>query len=227
MAPRVPAPRRPRRSQSSQAALPTKVFSIVDRDSDQRATEVPPRYQWPVYRIENFLISDDHIFKALQIFESTRNHYRTPDEVAVALLAAARAVLPGLVSRRLQKFANDKITSCIRLKFRPDQPDAPKPLHDSLEESVARVRLMASTELTLDALKVAQDAETKRLTAALADGSWRAEFPGREVLKQFVAKLPSPSINYSSLRDLVRREMADAGYKPAGMAEVIEAVLRG
>ena len=55
------------------------------------------------------------------------------------------------------------------------------------------------------------------------DGTWKDKLPGRDILKKFVS-IEKISINYEVLRNLIVNRMAELGYKPLGMKNVIDQI---
>jgi hypothetical protein len=88
-----------------------------------------------------------------------------------------------------------------------------------------------STKLSMIALQLDELVKVERrtqnaLTAALADGRWRAEFRGRDILHKFVDR-ESLKIPYERFRNLIVSRMAEVGHQPAGMRRIIDGIMSG
>jgi hypothetical protein len=87
-------------------------------------------------------------------------------------------------------------------------------------------RLAAEATATLAPAALAREERTIRetLSAEVKSGAWRKTFRGRDILKRFAGKYVR-GMGYDYFRDLVIAKMRDDGYKPAGMAAVVTAIL--
>jgi hypothetical protein len=89
--------------------------------------------------------------------------------------------------------------------------------------SLLKVDELAKSTLTNEALLARETELRARFDADLATDAWRRTFRGRDVLKEF-ARLNSTS-SYEVIRNLIIARMSDAGHRPAGMKDVVEAIL--
>ena len=80
-------------------------------------------------------------------------------------------------------------------------------------------------ELSEHSLTTIADERRKLLSAAIqtASNDWKKVFRGRDILKQFV-HLYARKTGYETVRDMVVKEMAEAGTKPPGMLQVLSAI---
>jgi len=62
------------------------------------------------------------------------------------------------------------------------------------------------------------------LNTSLADGKWRSEFRGRDILRRFAHQYLK-GLPYEMFRDAIVARMSDAGFRPAGMAAVIQKIM--
>lgn len=201
--------------------VPFKTFSITDRDSETHQGITSPRFIWNVYHIENYLLESDFIVQVLHDMNVTT----LLDSAAVydALRASALSTLNQLVRHELGKLVNDTLINAINTSIDPKSSDIPRSLHEAVDRSAQRIGHAQASLLSLQTLQDrAQEIET-RLTQDLATDAWRSNFRGRDILKDFVGK-HCPT-GYDTVRHLIISRMRDAGFKPAGMRDVVDKII--
>lgn len=206
--------------------LPTKFFAITDMDSDGplEGTSAVGRYQWDVYHIENYLLHDDFLTDVLNSFGMTASY--SSEMIAVKLNEAARKVVPGVLIRKMRALVNSNLVRCIDLGFSPDSLTIGKDLHAAASRSTERASALIQSELSEASLVSSEQRFRTEIEQSFADGSWRKNLPGRDILKQFVAVTGCP-VGYEVLRNLIVSRMIQDGYKPEGMKAVIEQISAG
>lgn len=200
--------------------LPTKFYALTDKDSDERseATGAISRMSWDVYHIENYLLDS-------QIIADTANSLTlcntlTSAEVDEKLCASARQVVPGMLIHQMRSFANSKLVQSISLKFSPDTLTIGSDLYKAASRSAKKINELAEEVLSEQALKELEQKMRADFETCFADGSWRTNLPGREILKRFVeaAKIP---VGYEVFRNLLVKRMSESLYQPTGMKRII------
>jgi len=204
--------------------LPTKFYAIVDKDSDDgaAATEAVNRFSWDVYHIENYLLDDEIISAVVGALVPTVAS--GADEIGKVLEVAARTTVDAAVTHRLRKEVNDKLVGSIDLGFSPTASDPILEMSEAINRSVARIDEAKSELLTIEALRAQESAIRQSVEAAFADGSWRRNLPGREILRAFRSLRGLP-VTYDVFRNLIVSRMVELGHKPEGMKVIVDKVL--
>ncbi|MCQ8784162.1 AAA family ATPase [Mangrovibrevibacter kandeliae] len=207
----------------SKGDLPTKFYAVVDRDSDKEIANADgvTEFQWDVYHIENYLLHPGFVAETVNSF--TLGEAITPDQAHAKLASAARNVVPAIIRKQLQEYANDKLVGSINLKFDPSSDNVPFELRQALERSFDKVSASLSDSLTESNLRQKEEEFKKDIEASFGNGSWLSKLPGREILKQFVSVEGVPT-NYEAFRNQIASRMAAAGHKPAGMAAILDKI---
>ncbi|CAA2138747.1 AAA family ATPase [Hyphomicrobium sp. ghe19] len=203
--------------------LPTKFYSIVDRDSDGEVegSKGLTRFVWDVYHIENYLLQEDVISDVLKSLD-LKKHFDV-NAVATSLENAARLAVPGMLQHSIRSFANSKLLSSIDLGFPPNTLTIGRDLHAAVERSVTRIQAMLSANLSEKELINKEQEFRNQFEQSFADGSWKGTLPGREILKQFVA-LEGITVGYEVFRNLIVTRMGELGRKPIGMKKIIDRI---
>jgi predicted ATPase len=206
----------------SRGDLPTKYYAIVDKDAEP-ASETPAvcRFEWDVYHIENYLL-EPTILAAVLNAVTMSNKY-TPAYMAEGLRKSAQAAVSNVVAHRMRTYVNSKIVKAIDLGFDPKSQEIGAELYAATERTVGKMTKLANEELSESKLKEVESQVRTEVTSSLADGTWLKTLPGREILKRFVAD-EGLKISYEILRNLTISRMAEEGYKPAGMKQIIDKI---
>lgn len=200
--------------------LPTKFYALTDKDSDERqeATGAISRMSWDVYHIENYLLESKIIAETANSL--TLSDALTPAEVDEKLCTCARQVVPSMLIHQMRAYANSKIVQSISLGFPPETPTIGSALYKAATRSAERISKLAKETLSEQGLIDIEHKMRADFEKCFADGTWRKNIPGREILKRFVdaAKLP---VGYEVFRNLLVKRMAESTYKPSGMKEIL------
>lgn len=204
--------------------LPFKFFAICDRDTENDTNEPKPivnSYSWDVYHIENYLLSPSHIRAVL--LSLGKSNAPAEREIIERLRDCARETLPQLIRHQLGEFANDILVKCINTGTNPNAVDGISELSSAINRSLSRLSEAKDT-LDMVGLRKQSDILQEKYEAALANESWAAVFPGRNILKRFVNR-EAPHVSYEIFRNLIVSRMADTGHQPQGMKNVIDVIL--
>lgn len=200
--------------------LPTKFYALTDKDSDERSNSAGAisRMSWDVYHIENYLLDSKTISEVVNSL--TLTHVLTSAEVDERLCASARQVVPGMLIHQMRAYANSKIVQSISLGFSPETLTIGSALFESASRSAGKINKLVEESLSEQGLKDLEQKMRKDFEKCFADGTWRKNLPGREILKRFVeiAKLP---VGYEIFRNLLVKRMVEAAYQPVGMREIL------
>ena len=205
--------------------IPGKFYAIMDSDGEATGqTEVPTRYKWDVYHIENYLIEPEFILRVLKDLNKAVAPVDTTEGVLQALQEHAERTIPSLVLHQLRTIANRALIDCVDLKFGPEESDISLALSEAAERSCSRIRRVVAEKVNREQLKVSEREFSERASGHLRSGEWRSSFRGRDVLRRFVGQ-HCGGVQYEIFRDLIIARMRDAEYEPPGMKKVIDSIL--
>jgi hypothetical protein len=125
----------------------------------------------------------------------------------------------------MREHANQEIIACFDLNFDPSAEDIAAQVSAALERSLSRAQLAAEGPLTKDKLAGKEASLKEQIEKSFADGTWQERLPGRDILKAFRADAKL-DVSYEGFRNLIVSQMAEAGYKPTGMRNVLEQIVR-
>ncbi|HYE18245.1 MAG TPA: AAA family ATPase [Tepidisphaeraceae bacterium] len=210
---------------SQQGYIPAKFFAIVDSDDETEVAGPASRLRWDRYHIENYLLESSFILEAMKAIGE--QHERFSDEIAVsqALVECAKKTVPLLVKHKLRVHVNSAILSCLNLNSDPKSATSAADIANAAQRSHERMGNRLGADLSATELsRMATNLESS-YSEALSCNGWKKRFRGRDVLKRFVGDHLT-GIAYEPFRELIITRMKDAGFKPEGMRQVVEAVLR-
>lgn len=205
--------------------LDARFFSVVDADGEQRTAAADNSFQWDRYHIENYLLEPKYIQAALLALGVRGEVVKSEESVIVSLREVAKETVHDLVAHRLRVVANSALVSSIDLRFDSSQRDSAAELSAAILRSRTRIDERLADELAPDRLNSNMIEHQTNFEQALADGTWISIFRGRDILKRF-ARTYVPGMAYEYLRDLIIHKMAEDGYQPAGMKQVVDAILK-
>jgi hypothetical protein len=207
---------------SRKGKLAERFFSIVDRDFDGPEPEAAvSRFHWNVYHIENYLLEPKFI-RDVVVSLQTKPLQLTEGEVEHQLKECARKTIDDLVRIKMDRFVNSTLVFCVNTKFDPALP-IPEGFRLAAEKSNEKLGGILEKRLTSKQLVQLENKIRSSLTSAIADGRWKSEFRGRDILQRF-SHSQGGQIGYERFRNLVLSRMAEAGFQPDGMKKVIKAI---
>lgn len=207
---------------ASSGSVPFDTFSITDGDSELAETVTSPRFKWNVYHIENFLLESEFVRQALIDIGSADSGI-DQNIVYDKLRSSAQSCLPELVRHEMTSASNTLLFDALSLKFDPKRSDIAVALSEAIARSSERVEELIGGRLKADALTAMENGLTRRFEADLATDNWRMTFRGRDILKRFVKD--NTSASYETFRNIIVSRMCDAGFRPAGMAQVVSKII--
>ncbi|MFI4977491.1 MAG: AAA family ATPase [Solirubrobacterales bacterium] len=209
---------------AEKVGMANRFFAIVDRDAEGFRTEqtAAEEFTWAVYHVENFLL-DPAAIKAAASALAGKDLFGSEEAVMKALKAVAAEIAGALTVQKVQGEINDELIASIKIGASPDAPDIAREIQPSIASSLARIE-NKHDDYTLEKLQVRVASAIAEMEAFLADGEWVKRFPGRDVLKRFVAN-HLPGVSYEPFRNLVMDNMALSQERPADMRTVLETIL--
>lgn len=209
---------------SAAGRFQARFFSIVDRDSERQAdAQTANRFAWDVYHVENYLLHSEYIRTALEELELGGPAWSV-ERVERELLYSARETVDGLIRQELMRHVNSTMVRCISTAIDPNTTLVAPELRAAAERSSTRLSEALANAVSLESLEEAENQLREELESALANGTWRAEFRGRDVLKRLVSRV-NVGVPYEKFRNLVVNRMRHHAYRPPGMLSVINAIL--
>jgi len=144
--------------------------------------------------------------------------------VEAALKDAAGGTLEDLVRKRLRVEVNDRLVQSIDIGGGGLASPA-NALLPSIVASYGRIEEAKSELADLSWLEAREREIRNEFQTALDKGEWITTFPGRAVLKKFVSTNCSDLVKYEGFVSLIMESMVTEDFKPAGMLELLSAVV--
>ncbi|MEQ1794554.1 MAG: AAA family ATPase [Nitrospira sp.] len=204
--------------------VPGSFFAITDADADDDVLPSGNHFKWDVYHIENYLLVPDIILDALRAVGIGQDEVADASAVERLLRDCADASMRGLVAHRLTRLVSRTLVSAIDLKFDHGRTDLAVALGEAVTRSEGRLRSGLATKVDQASLAQLESEELASHNAALNDGSWLKSFRGRDILKRFAGKTVK-GMEYEYFRDLIISKMSERGYRPPGMAVIVNRIL--
>lgn len=209
---------------ATSGAVPFTFFSITDRDSDVETGSQNSRnsFSWNVYHLENYFLVPKYIDRVLVALSLGTS--KDEDLIWDELRECAKETISLLIRHELATYANNVLVRSIEIKTDPKQDVQSAAVFNSIEASFSRLEQAKTSGLSQEILNAKESELRADLTRSIADGTWVTKFRGRDVLKRYVSKA-GLSISYEVFRNLLLSQMRDDGYRPSGMAEVVQAIM--
>ncbi len=153
-----------------------------------------------------------------------REVFGSEDEARDALQQCAKELVPSLVLEYLRADVNTALMRAISIGANPAAPDIALDMMQSIEGSLSRIASVG-VNLTAGELRQRAAAFESTLSAALADGSWIKEFPGRLIIRRYADRQLNGKIDASLFANAVLDKMVERARKPLGMRQVLEEIL--
>lgn len=207
--------------------LGARFYAIRDSDSDPAGVveEGARLFRWGVYHIENYLLEPEYIFRALSELSTADPSLADAAMVEQALKVCAADTIGPLVRHRMVTEASTALVGAANVGGDPSQSAVAPSLAESVDAAAARVSALATGDLSLTKLERREREVTSKIERQLklTTNPWRKNFRGRDVLRRFSHR--HTGVSYEVLRDSVLARMKDDGYRPAGMAKILNAIL--
>jgi AAA domain, putative AbiEii toxin, Type IV TA system/Protein of unknown function (DUF4435) len=206
------------------AGISDRFFAIVDSDAEGFRAEPqsePQVFSWDVYHIENFLLDPAAVRAAVQSLKG-EDPYTSDEGVLEALRQAGEEVINRLVLEKLRSEINSELVTAIDLGAPQSAEDIAAALRPSIDSSLTRLRERGS-EFSAEKLEGRVSEIRATLKADLEGEEWLKRFPGRLVLKRFVAR--QVDVDYESFRNAVLDKMVLAEGRPQNIRAVLDRVL--
>ena len=201
-----------------------RFYAVRDRDSTKRQEEAARVFTWSAYHIENYLLEPEFIYSALSELSQADRELSSPEAVLAALKVCAKQTVSKLVQHELRIKTSDLLVGALDFAADPKAEHIADAMYPSIEGSFSRLDELRAGPVSLEALRADEVAIRSRLEADLDSGDWITGFRGRDVLHRFVHDHVRGT-NYEGFRDLIVARMRDAGFRPTGMAEILNTIL--
>lgn len=212
-------------SATKAGGLPIRVFAVCDPDDEPLSTEVGAMagvMKWDTYHIENYLLDASFIQQVLLDIEPGAAH--PIEDIEASLNACAVATLDEHVSRRLHTEIDRLLRPTTALAFDHREKNVVDAANAALVLRFERLSALMTEQLAPEGIRAMLSRIRAEAERQLSDGTWRARFRGRDILRRYAGRLKR-QVKYELLRDLILARMRDAGHKPPGMQRVVERIL--
>ncbi|WP_137886640.1 ATP-binding protein [Pseudomonas sp. 2FE] len=210
---------------SEKDQLPFKFYSITDKDADSEKIQSSSKniFSWDVYHIENYFLEAKYIRKVIESLQLSTS--MTEESIFDELRDCAKETLQQLVRHELADYANTKLVNAINTKTDPKAEDLSLVLLEAIDRSRNKINNLTNDDLSSESLRSREQELRSKYVESLADGSWTSKFRGRTVLKRFIGKHPS-GVSYEVFRNLILAKMKDDNFRPEGMQNIVNKVLK-
>ena len=203
-----------------------KVFSITDRDDERGENgRGGSQLSWDVYHIENYLLEPYYLLAVLRDLSLVATGMQSEDDVEAALKSCAQGTIAEFVRHRISVVANRQLVGAINLRGDPHVDDRARVLIDAIARSKDRFNKVCDEVLNELRVREMESKFSREAEASLQTGEWKRDFRGRDILQAFSGKHCKGRVTYEALRDLIIARMRDAGFRPSGMATIIDKVI--
>jgi hypothetical protein len=203
--------------------LPTKFYAVVDGDYDSPSDDpkVVNRFAWDVYHIENYLLVPEYL---ASVIESLGVSGCSEQRIIDRLGEAARDVVPNMLIHKMRQFVYSCIVNSLDLGFSPETATIGRDLNAAAVRSVARMNTALADKIDQASLEQQEKTFRAEFELSFSDGSWAKNLPGRDILRRFVHIEQIP-VNYEVFRNLIVSKMAERGFKPVGMKQIVDRIV--
>ena len=173
-------------------------------------------FEWPVYEIENFLLSPGVLRSSLAVM--LRNDPYTADkDVLDDLREVARRLAPQLAIAEVQYALNGEVFGAIRIAGDPKSPSQTLTL--SAAASLARVSALNLSKGRIDGLI---DDACSRMLSVIETEHFLSRFPGDRLLREFAG---IHGLSGEHFRNACLDSAQRTGVRPAKMESTLLAAL--
>lgn len=207
-----------------------RVIAIRDGDATtrrrRRTSDTPGVFEWNRYHIENYLLEEKYVARALRRLTREEATQRTSDqEVRHGLVEIARGLVGDFVRERVEMDLRDGIRRSSRLSSTANDVSEGEDVAVLLAERTAQIsRKVADYHASFgqeDAIRERLDAERQELEETLKGDEWKRCFRGRDILGRFVGSFAN-GIRRDTFVTAVVREMQSDQYRPPEMCQTLE-----
>ena len=207
---------------SKTGIIPFKTYSITDLDGERSDTVIAPRFRWDVYHVENYLLEAEYIKKVLvELGDASKS--LSKEQLNDWLRTAAASTLNDLVQHKLRDFVNNTIVKSINLGFDRNREDVAAAMSEAIDRSTKRINKSIKESISEKGLLRLEKQYRTAFKEDIATDGWKKSFRGRDILKALVQS--KSKVSYEVFRNLVVARMSDAGFKPKGVAKVVNSIL--
>ena len=205
------------------------VFAISDGDAvtrrGQGVEKRRGRLRWDRYHIENYLLEEEYINRALRrLTRDGLGQASTTREIGDKLQTIARGLVEDFARERVEMDLREGIRAASRLA---GTAKGTARGHGVVEVLAGRTEAIAKAVVEYQrengheaAIEKKLARETAELEEALRTGDWKKCFRGRDVIGRFVGEM-GQGIPRDTFITAIVREMQNAGYQPEGMKQLL------
>ena len=202
-----------------------EVFSIVDPDGDiwkRQPIQRGRRLEWTEYHIENYLLDEVYIKEALGVANLEGFSRISETRIVQLLEEAAEGLIDDLSVRMVRDELWRKLRRATDITLH-GREQASIELADGIAKAAREVQSLGALHGNQETTGRLIERAREKFHVIWRDGLWKAQFPGRRVLKRLCDMLGG-NVEYLVLRNAIVGAMARVGYQPEGMARVIKTV---
>lgn len=150
--------------------------------------------------------------------------FASDDEVTEVLRQCAEDLIDTLILHHLRSDINSALVGAIRIGGDPKAPNVAASIMSSVEASLERINVVG-TSLTIEEMAKRAEAHRLALSHSLQDGAWIKDFPGREIIRRYIARQLGGKIDYLFFANSVLDKMVEKQAKPVGMHDILNDIL--
>ena len=207
------------------------VFAISDGDATTRRGQKPGkkrgRLKWDRYHIENYLLEEEYIARALKrLTRDKKIQDLSASDVSSHLKKIARHLVDDFARERVETDLREGIRGASRLagtaKQTVEGQDVSVVLAQRTQEIAQLVSEYHATHGQEEQIRAKLEREKVELEDTLETDEWKRCFKGRDVIGRLVGEFGQGAPRDTFVTAVVR-EMQNDGYEPPGMRKVLEA----
>lgn len=206
-----------------------RVFAISDGDATTRRGRGVDgrqgRLRWDRYHIENYLLEEEYIAKALKrLTRDEAVQMATTTEIGTTLRDIARSLVDDFARERVEMDLREGVRAASRLagtaREAAEGADVVELLADRTRKIAQSIADYQRENGHAEAIGERLRKERGELEEALQTDEWKKCFKGRDVIGRFVGKLGQGMPRDTFITAIVR-EMQNDGYQPQGMSQLL------
>ena len=208
------------------------VFAISDGDATTRPGRRPEeserRFRWDRYHIENYLLEEEYLVKALRrLTRDEEAQGMTAHTVGKHLEAIANGLVESFAQERVEMDLREGIRQASRLpgtvEASDGEGDVATILSQRIDNIVHHVTSYGANDGREAEIRTRLAKEKAELQATLSNQEWKKCFKGRDIIGRFVGQF-GKGIPKETFVTAVVREMQNDGYQPLGMQNVLDRI---
>ena len=213
-----------------------EVFAITDGDwstheepTGGSAVRSGYEKQWDRFHVENYLLEGKFICAAMRrLSKKDAGKLPTSHEIEKAMQVAACSLVEPFANEIVEREVRESARRASRIPGGRGAQNLAgvckaKQLHEATLRVADRIEQLRETEWTEEEFRKRMAEEERRLSESLTNGRWKETFRGRDILRKLVEAI-GDKYSYEVLKIEIVRQMQEVGFRPTGMAAVLESV---